>query len=134
MASKLPPPVCLALILCDHVHVDPGTGKHTILGTFSEVGFDFFPAKLPCISIFICLTEGYGSMPIRLKVIDVNEDRPAIFDVTETIDFPSPKAAVQQAVSIQGMPFEEPGEYRVQLFAGNTFLMDRMLNVVGADG
>jgi hypothetical protein len=134
MASNLPPPVCLALILCDYVHIDPGTGKHTILGTFSEVGFDGFPAKLPCLSIFFCLTEGYGLMPIRLKIIDVNEDRPAIFDVTEMMDFPSPKSAVQQAVSINGMPFNEPGEYRVQLFAGEHFLLDRMLNVVGAEG
>ena len=47
-------------------------------------------------------------MPIRLKIIDVNEDRPAIFDVTEMMDFPSPKSAVQQAVSINGLPFHQP--------------------------
>jgi hypothetical protein len=132
MANKLPPPVCLALLLCDYVHVDPLTGKHTILGTFSEVVFEQFPASLPCLSIYFCLTEGYGTAPIRLKVIDVNEERPPIFDVTDMVDFPSPKATVQQGVQIQGMPFQQPGEYRVQLFAGEHFLLDRMLRVVGA--
>jgi hypothetical protein len=131
MSSNLPPPVCLALLLCDYVHADPATGKHTILGTFSEVAFEEFPAQFPCLCIYFCLTEGYGPMPIRLKVIDVNEERPAIFDVTEMVNFSSPKATVQHGVHIQGMPFHEPGEYRVQLFAGDNFLMDRMLNVVG---
>ena len=34
-------------------------------------------------------------------------------------------------IDISGMPFTEPGQYRVQLFAGGEFLMDRLLRVVG---
>jgi hypothetical protein len=132
MANKqLPPPLCLALILCDYVHVDPGSGKQTIIGTFSEVAFDGFPAAIPQLCIYFCLTEGYGKIPIQVRVIDVNEERPPIFDVTEHVEFASPKDAAQHSLHIRGMPFNEPGQYRVQLFAGGEFLMDRLLRVVG---
>lgn len=134
MASNLPPPVCLAFILCHYVHVDPSTGKHSIHGTFPEFGFDRLPTKLPCPSNLFEPIEGCGSTPIRIKLINVNEGRPAIFDVTEVMDLLSPKIVVKHAESIQGMPFDQPGECRVRLFAGEHFLPDRILIVVGVEG
>ncbi len=38
-------------------------------------------------------------------------------------------AATSDLMDIRGMPFTEPGQYQVQLFAGGEFLMDRLLRV-----
>ncbi|MDF3058414.1 MAG: hypothetical protein K0R17_2629 [Rariglobus sp.] len=40
-------PQVLAWLTCDGVHVDPGTGKHTILGVFSNIRGRSFPSSIP---------------------------------------------------------------------------------------
>jgi hypothetical protein len=40
-------PQLLAWLLCDAVHIDPGTGKHTILGVFSNIMAKRFPVVHP---------------------------------------------------------------------------------------
>jgi hypothetical protein len=34
---QVPPPYALALVICDAIWHDPGTGKRTILGCFSSI-------------------------------------------------------------------------------------------------
>gem|GEM_PF-126944 len=54
MQSK---PQLLAWITCDGVHIDPSTGKHTILGAFSNIQAKHFPATHPHMVWFMTLTD-----------------------------------------------------------------------------
>jgi hypothetical protein len=36
----------LSMIICDAIHLDPGTGKAYILGCFGAVGADRFPPRI----------------------------------------------------------------------------------------
>ena len=50
-------PQLLAWLLCDAVHIDPGTGKHTILGVFSNIMAKRFPVVHPQMVWFMTLTD-----------------------------------------------------------------------------
>src|SRR5690606_23798218 len=50
-------PQLLAWITCDGVHIDPGSGKHTLLGVFSNIKARRFPVVHPRMVWFITLTD-----------------------------------------------------------------------------
>src|SRR6185503_11845497 len=50
-------PSLLAWITCDGVHIDPASGKHTILGVFSNIKARQFPVVHPYMVWFLTLTD-----------------------------------------------------------------------------
>ena len=54
MQSK---PQLLAWLTCDGVHIDPGSGKHTILGIFSNIQARQFPVTHPFMVWFLTITD-----------------------------------------------------------------------------
>ncbi len=129
MVEGLPPPIPLAMVVCDAIWVDPSTGKRTILGVFSEIGASVFPAVHPLIAVHVDLTDGQGAIPIKLQLLDVDEEGEPIHVAEEQVEFPDPRTIITMAVHMAEIAFPRPGEYRLQLFARNEFLMERRLFV-----
>lgn len=71
-------PLPLAMILCDAVHIDPTTGKRTLLGLFSTLVSSEFPTVVRSMAVHVSLTECRGNLAVILQVVDANEDREPI--------------------------------------------------------
>ncbi|MCH8147908.1 MAG: hypothetical protein IH987_07925 [Planctomycetes bacterium] len=121
-------PYALALVVADNVHRDPGTGKVTILGTFSVIIAKEFPAKHGIIVIYFVLTDGHGKSDCTIRLVTVDEDV-TIAEATAEVDFSDPRAIVEGVVAMQGVVFPSAGEYRLQLVAGTTLLLERRIIV-----
>lgn len=67
------PPYALALVVCDAIWRDPSTGKRTILGCFSAILADEFPATHPGMAVYAAITDGHGTVPIALRLVDADE-------------------------------------------------------------
>lgn len=66
MTSK---PQILTWLTCDGVHIDPATGKHTILGIFSNIRGRQFPLTHPFMVWFLTLSDvPAGEHTIRLSM------------------------------------------------------------------
>ena len=89
------PPLLLALVMADEIRKDPATGKHSIRGIFDALGSPSFPCQPPSIAVYAALTDGHGPTPVRLRLIDVDETRPPVFDVSEVLQFAEPTALGQ---------------------------------------
>ena len=126
---SLPPPACLAMIICDHIWQDPATGKRTILGTFNELCSPTFPAIHLNLAIYVSLTEASGTMSFRTRIVDVNDERAPVFEANETLKFPGPQAVMDFDIKIETLEFPEPGDYRIQLFVGGEFITERKMMV-----
>ena len=50
-------PQLLNWLMCDGIHIDPASGKHYILGTFSNIRVRQFPAKHPRMFWFLTLSD-----------------------------------------------------------------------------
>ena len=123
-------PYTLAMVICEAAHRDMATGKTTLLGIFTTIGSQVFPATLGQLCIYLAITDGLGPVPITLKVVDVDEVEAPLFEQTASFEFQDPLSVVETVFQILNLVFPVPGEYRVQLFAADEPLMERRLLVL----
>jgi len=128
--GKVPPPYPLAMVVCDNIHRDPGTGKVFLLGSFSTIHATNFPARHALMGLYVELTNGRGKVPVRIRLIDANEEREPLWEEINEFEFPDPRMVLQIVSYLAGITFPEPGEYRFQVFASGEFLMERRLLVI----
>jgi hypothetical protein len=117
------------MVVCDSIHIDPSTGKRYLLGTFSIIHAVEFPATHPVLCLYVSMTNGRGDTPIRIQLIDADEEREPIFVNEAEVPFDDPRTVVEMGIVLQNITFEAPGEYRFQLFASDEFLMERRILV-----
>jgi hypothetical protein len=127
------PPIPLAMIVCDLVWRDPTSQKFAILGVFSMLRADEFPLVYPRIAVYTVLTEVRGKVPLLLRVVDTNEEFETVGEVRTEIESNDPIANFEIIVNLNSVTFPEPGEYRVQLYAGKHFLVERRVNIEASD-
>jgi uncharacterized protein DUF6941 len=123
-------PLALAMIISDAVWTDPGTGKKTILGTFSAVIGREFRLKFPQLAVYLALTDARGRVPLHMRLVDVDELRDPVFQKTIDIEFPDPVVTVEGTIHCHDLVFPEPGEYRLQLFCNLELIIERRIAVV----
>jgi hypothetical protein len=120
------------MVVCDGIWRDPYTGKKTLLGIFSALGGESFPLRHPVLSVYVSLTDGRGRMPIRLELVDAEEQLAPVFSDTQEIEFTDPRAVSEICFEVRGLEFPGPGEYRLRLFANEEFVIERQIVVLGA--
>lgn len=118
------PPYALAMLVCDGLHRDPMTGKTFVLGSFSAVYARDFPAT-QAMCVYVILTDGYGKVPIMLRIIDVDAEDEPLFEAETEVEFIDPRAVVELKFGPVGITFPAAAEYRIQLFAGPEFVIER---------
>jgi len=104
----------------------------TILGTFSALHAMEFPLVVPQIALYIALTDARGKVPIKIVVIDANEEREPVHVQELELEFPDPIVVMDLVTMIGGITFPAPGEYRLQLFGAGEFVIERRLLVLSA--
>jgi hypothetical protein len=118
-------------MIADHVWCDPKTGKYSLLGTFSAIGGSTYPL-VTNLAVYFAVTEGEGKLPVRMELIDVDDERPAVFDAEGNFEFRHVREVVEGMFAFERIVFPEPGEYRLKLFVAGEFLMERTLHITGA--
>ena len=80
--------------------------------------------------MFFVLTDARGSVQVTVRFMDVDEDEHVAPEQHVTLIFNSPLSVVEFPMVFNDVPFDDTGEYRIQLFAGNALLIERTLHVV----
>ena len=127
MQSK---PQLLAWLTCDGVHIDPGSGKHTILGVFSNINARHFPVTHPFMIWFLTLTDcSPGSHSLRLSMglgptqMQVLLDRP--------FESQSPLHRINLINEIRNLGFPAAGDYSILVEVDEEPLLATNLTVSG---
>ena len=120
----------LAMLVCDHVYIDPYTGKRSALGIFSTFFANAFPTPLPAFAVYAAITECHGPLALRMQVVDANEEYEPLVHMKGDIPVSDPLAVLELNFAVAGMQIPRPGEYRVQLYAGDHPLIERRLMVI----
>jgi hypothetical protein len=105
-------PQILAWLTCDGVHVDPGTGKHTILGVFSNIRSRQFPLVHPFMVWFLTLSDvPTGQHKIKISLgPDATNPKPLI---ENTFESQSPLHRINLINEIRHLSFPHPGDYSI---------------------
>ena len=107
-------PQVLAWITCDSVYVDPATGKHTLLGIFSNLRAKEFPVVHPRMIWFLSfsdLTKGKHQLSISIG-IPMSEENPRQI-IQKAFESPGRHHRINLINDIQRLKFEEPGNYSI---------------------
>jgi hypothetical protein len=107
---------------------DPHTGKYSLLGTFSAIGSAVFPA-VSSFSVYFVVTDGHGELPVRIELVDVDEERPVVFSAEAKFQFANPLQVVEGSFAFDRLEIPEPGEYCLKLFIAGELVMGRSLHV-----
>lgn len=109
MATK---PQLLVWLTCDAVHIDPASGKHTILGVFSNIKARTFPVVHPHMVWFMTLTDVQpGKHRIKLSM-GLNPANPAEL-IHREFESQSPLHRINLINELHNLRFEQPGEYSI---------------------
>ncbi len=107
-----PKPQVLTWLTCDGVHIDPATGKHTILGVFSNIRGRQFPLKHPFMVWFFTLSdvpEGKHVIRISMGLDPTN--------MQQLIERPFESKGRLQRINlineVRNLGFNEPGDYGI---------------------
>ena len=127
--GKVPAPYPLAMVVADAIWRDPGTGKRTILGCFSSIAAKEFPAIHPQLAVYVALTDGRGTVPFKIQMVDIDEEAEPIFQAEGEVEFTDPRIMVEMDFHFGGITLPHPGEFRIQLVASGEFLLERRIVV-----
>ena len=127
MQSK---PQLLAWLTCDGVHIDPGTGKHTILGIFSHIDARQFPSVHPFMIWFLSICDcapGKHKLRISMGLNATNPDKL----LERPFESHGPLSRINLINEIRNLTFPRPGDYSLLIEIDDEPLLATNLTVTG---
>ena len=105
-------PSLLAWITCDAVHLDPSSGKHTLLGVFANIKARAFPVVHPYMVWFLTLTDVQpGKHKIRMS-LGLDPINPTEL-LNREFESMSPLHRINLINELRNLRFEQPGDYSI---------------------
>lgn len=125
MQSK---PQVLTWITCDGVHIDPSTGKHTILGVFSNIRGRQFPVVHPFMVWFLTISDcGPGAHKVRISMgTEPTQLQPLI---ERQFESQSPLQRINLINEVRNLSFPAPGDYSLVIEVDDEPLLATSLTV-----
>jgi len=112
-------PLLHAVVMCDYVHLDPGTGKWSLLGTFTNVNVRTgFPAQHGPVGIFISVSHWTSDLDLILQIV---RESTQLIGRLPPIRVPKqePGRTLVFGLNLPPIPLPAPGRYAIQVLAGD---------------
>ena len=132
--SLMEPALCQGIILSDSVIREHGTGKLSIIGSFTTYNFPTLPFVAPPFVVTVLVTNLEGRLerfPITVRVEGAKTGHVLASSVAEiTTEQAVPRTEIFEVpIGIPPINYPEPGVYKVKVLAQNEPLGDRDLTV-----
>ncbi len=105
-------PQLLAWMTCDGVHIDPSSGKHTILGVFSSIRARQFPVVHPFMIWFLTVTDcqpGKHTVTISIGLEPTNMMKV----IEREFESQNPLQRVNLINELRNCSFPQAGDYNI---------------------
>ncbi len=121
-------PQVLTWLLCDGVHIDPATGKHTILGVFSAIRGRQFPLTHPFMIWFLTLTDiAAGKHKIKISLGLAADAMSVLLD--REFESQGEQQRINLINDVRNLSFPTPGDYNIQIEVDDQTLLVTTLTV-----
>jgi hypothetical protein len=132
--TPMEPALCHAIILSDSVIREHGTGKLSMIGSFSVYNFPTLPFVAPPFVVTVLLTNLEGRLerfPITVRVEGAQTGHVLASSVAEiTTEQAVPRTEIFEVpIAIPPINYPATGVYKVKVLAQNEHLGDRDLTV-----
>ena len=123
-------PQLLAWLTCDGVHIDPGSGKHTILGIFSNIQARQFPVTHPFMIWFLTITDcapGQHTLKISMGLGPTNMQSL----IERKFESQSPLHRINLINEIRNLSFPAAADYALLIEINDEPLLATNITVTG---
>jgi hypothetical protein len=118
-------PVVNAMLACDGVHLDPGTGKHTLLGVFDAVAPSGYPSHIDSAAIYVSLTNMKGAYAFELSWLRGDtEEELALVAAVHKVRVSSPLERLVLSFDVDSLPLPVPGRFILRLRVNGRHIQD----------
>ena len=114
--------------MCDAVHIDPATGKHTILGVFSNIKGRAFPVVHPLMVWFLTLTDVQPGQH-RLKISMGLDPTNPVELLQREFESQSPLHRINLLNELRNLQFNQPGDYHLAIEVDDELILATNLTV-----
>ena len=121
-------PQLLVWLTCDAVHIDPGSGKHTVLGIFSNIKAHHFPVTHPHMIWFLMISDcapGEHRMRISMGLDPTRME--ALID--RKFESQGPLSRINMINEIRNLTFSQAGDYSLLIEVDDEPLLATSLTV-----
>lgn len=130
MAPEARPPKVNAMLLCERVIREDGSGLVSLISIFENINGQQLPARLATMFVYAKLTEAQGDYLFKLEVIR-RRDMKSIAEVQmpEPMTIDDPMVSVDMIMRLDGLSFTELGHYDFSLGANGRFIESKSVQV-----
>ncbi len=121
-------PQLLAWVTCDGVHIDPGSGKHTLLGIFSNIKARAFPFVHPHMIWFLTLSDVSPGMHVIRICLSLDPTQPLEL-LKREFESKSPLHRINLINELNNLQFDQPGDYSILIEVDDEPLLATNLTV-----
>lgn len=124
-------PSVVAMLVCDQVIMEYGTGKKSLIGIFENINAAVFPAPTR-LGIYAKLVDAEGDYKFLLRLVNLKDESKVAEILADGKGIRREGAA--ELILNAGLVFPEPGKYELQLYANDAFLHRITMNAQHLSG
>jgi hypothetical protein len=128
--GRIPPPIALAINVCENAAFYDDSAAFDLMRCFTTVYCGEFPALQPSVFVHIDLTNGRGSVVIKLILSPTDYENEPIEEMSDRVFFEDPRNIKQICFDLGAVTFPAAGEYTVTIYAGDERIAERRIFAV----
>ena len=126
--ADAPVPTVLAMLVCDQVIAEQGSGKKSLIGIFDNINSPMFPTQTR-LAVYIKLADAQGDYKFRIRLVKL-KDETVVADLNADAKITDRTTPTELAINMIGIILPESGKYEFQLWGNETYLHRITLNAL----
>jgi len=122
-------PAPIALVVCDSVYRDEGSGKAALVGLFNNITVRDLPTVHPRLAVFASVTGLRESSHAKLEIVEAETGNAIASAAGPFPPGATPLMVADLTFVIANVKFENEGLYNVQFWVNDYLLMCRPFRV-----
>ena len=122
-------PKLIAALTCEQVITDKTKDMHTLVGLFSDIHAENFPAKHPHMVLFCAWGKAGASRTYRLEIKVKDPDNGNLAKVDVELKFEKGKIRTYAIFNFQNLVFKKAGQYAFEIYLDGEMIAAVPVNV-----
>ncbi len=119
-----------AMLLCDSVITEVGTGKKSLIGIFENIITSKCPFSHYRLSVYLKFTSTQGKYVFRLELVDLDKNVIIGKANAPELDVPNKLDSYELTFNLENLAFQHPGKYEFRVYAGDAMFASKTFRVV----
>lgn len=120
-----------AMLLCDNIITEIGTGKKSLIGIFENINFSGEPPwQHYRMSAYVKFTSAQGKYQFQIELIDLGNGKVIGKAGTPELNVPNKLDSYELVFNLENVVFQHPGRYEFRVYAGDEMFANKTFNVI----